>query len=72
MTLKHLIPYLVFKKKKTLNASALESVGDDCHKCWRTEFHAPVNDGILESGKQYHHCAVTIFSSESRPYSKQD
>jgi len=36
----------------TLNAAALEHVGDDSHKYWRQEVHAVVNDGVLESGKQ--------------------
>jgi len=71
MILNYLIPYLNFKREMKLNASALKPVGDDCHKYWRTEFHAPVNDDILDFGKKYHPCAVTTFRSESRPHNKQ-
>lgn len=45
-------PALVCKTNMTLNASALETVGDNSHKYWTAEVYAVVNDGILESGKQ--------------------
>ena len=55
----------------TLNASPLEPVEDDCHQYWIAEFHALQNAALRESGKEYHHCAVIIFRSESKPHNKQ-